>query len=98
VLASVKNGVNVIQGDIETGLAWFADNSFDFVILSQTLQAMRNAESVMKEMLRVGREGIVSFPNFGYWSIASTSCAATCRCRRACPTRGGTPPTSTCAP
>jgi len=67
VLASVKNGVNVIQGDIETGLAWFADNSFDFVILSQTLQAMRNAESVMKEMLRVGREGIVSFPNFGYW-------------------------------
>jgi methionine biosynthesis protein MetW len=67
VLASVKNGINVIQGDIETGLAWFADNSFDFVILSQTLQAMRNAESVMREMLRVGREGIVSFPNFGYW-------------------------------
>ena len=67
VLASVKNGINVIQGDIETGLAWFADNSFDFVILSQTLQATRNAESVMREMLRVGREGIVSFPNFGYW-------------------------------
>jgi methionine biosynthesis protein MetW len=67
VLASVKNGINVIQGDIETGLAWFEDNSFDFVILSQTLQAMRNAESVMREMLRVGREGIVSFPNFGYW-------------------------------
>ena len=67
VLASVKNGINVIQGDIETGLGWFADNSFDFVILSQTLQAMRNAESVMRGMLRVGREGIVSFPNFGYW-------------------------------
>jgi methionine biosynthesis protein MetW len=67
VLASVKNGINVIQGDIETGLAWFGDNSFDFVILSQTLQAVRNAESVMREMLRVGREGIVSFPNFGYW-------------------------------
>ena len=67
VLASVMNGINVIQGDIETGLAWFADNSFDFVILSQTLQATRNAESVMREMLRVGREGIVSFPNFGYW-------------------------------
>ena len=67
VLASVKNGINVIQGDIEAGLSWFGDNSFDFVILSQTLQATRNAERVMREMLRVGREGIVSFPNFGYW-------------------------------
>ena len=67
VLASVKNGINVIQGDIETSLGWFEDNSFDFVILSQTLQATKNAEAVMREMLRVGREGIVSFPNFGYW-------------------------------
>jgi methionine biosynthesis protein MetW len=67
VLASVKHGVNVIQADIEAGLASFGDNSFDFVILSQTLQAMRNAESVLNEMLRVGREGIVTFPNFGYW-------------------------------
>jgi methionine biosynthesis protein MetW len=67
VLASTKNGVSVVQADIETGLSWFDDDSFDFVILSQTLQAMRNAESVMREMLRVGREGIVSFPNFGYW-------------------------------
>lgn len=67
VLASVKNGVNVLQTDIESGLANFEDNSFDFVILSQTLQAMRNAESVLNEMLRVGREGIVTFPNFGYW-------------------------------
>jgi methionine biosynthesis protein MetW len=67
VLASVKNNVNVVQTDIESGLANFADGSFDFVILSQTLQAMRNAESVLNEMLRVGREGIVTFPNFGYW-------------------------------
>ncbi|HEX7402427.1 MAG TPA: methionine biosynthesis protein MetW [Usitatibacter sp.] len=67
VLASVKNGVNVLQTDIESGLANFENNSFDFVILSQTLQAMRNAESVLNEMLRVGREGIVTFPNFGYW-------------------------------
>jgi methionine biosynthesis protein MetW len=67
VLASVKNGVNVIQTDIESGLANFEDGAFDFVILSQTLQAMRNAESVITEMLRVGREGIVTFPNFGYW-------------------------------
>ena len=67
VLASVKNGVNVIQTDIESGLASFEDNAFDFVILSQTLQAMRDAERVLNEMLRVGREGIVTFPNFGYW-------------------------------
>jgi methionine biosynthesis protein MetW len=67
VLASVKHGVNVIQDDLETGLATFGDNEFDFVILSQTLQAMHNVEGVLNEMLRVGREGIVTFPNFGYW-------------------------------
>jgi methionine biosynthesis protein MetW len=67
VLASVKNGVNVIQDDLETGLSAFGDNTFDFVILSQTLQAMHDVEGVMNEMLRVGREGIVTFPNFGYW-------------------------------
>ncbi len=67
VLASVRNGVNVLQGDIESGMAKFDDNSFDFVILSQTLQAMRDCERVLNEMLRVGREGIVTFPNFGYW-------------------------------
>ena len=67
VLASVQNGVNVIQDDLESGLSTFGDNSFDFVILSQTLQAMKNVEGVMREMLRVGREGIVTFPNFGYW-------------------------------
>jgi len=67
VLASVKNGVNVIQRDLEAGLSIFEDGAFDFVILSQTLQAMRNVEGVLREMLRVGREGIVTFPNFGYW-------------------------------
>ena len=67
VLASVRNGVNVIQMDMETGLSTFEDGAFDFVILSQTLQAMRNVELIMREMLRVGREGIVTFPNFGYW-------------------------------
>jgi methionine biosynthesis protein MetW len=67
VLAAVKNGVNVIQDDLETGLATFRDGAFDFVILSQTLQAMHNVEGVMNAMLRVGREGIVTFPNFGYW-------------------------------
>ncbi len=67
VLASLRNGINVIQDDLDTGLDFFEDASFDFVILSQTLQAMWNVEGVMKEMLRVGREGIVTFPNFGYW-------------------------------
>jgi len=67
VLASVKNGVNVLQRDLEEGLSIFDDQAFDFVILSQTLQAMRNVEGVLREMLRVGREGIVTFPNFGYW-------------------------------
>ena len=67
VLECVNNGVHVIQGDLERGLSDFEDNSFDFVVLSQTLQAMRNTERIMREMLRVGRAGIVTFPNFGYW-------------------------------
>jgi methionine biosynthesis protein MetW len=67
ILACVRNGVNVIQGDIERGLSGFADGSFDYVILSQTLQAVRSSERVVREMLRVGRQGIVTFPNFGYW-------------------------------
>lgn len=67
VLASVKHGVSVIQDDLESGLSTFGDDSFDYVILSQTLQAMRNVEGVMREMMRVGRQGIVTFPNFGYW-------------------------------
>ena len=67
ILACVRNGVNVIQGDLERGLSDFGDNSFDYVILSQTLQAMKNSERIIKEMLRVGLEGIVTFPNFGYW-------------------------------
>ena len=67
ILACARNGVNVIQGDLERGLSGFADGSFDYVILSQTLQAVRSSERVIREMLRVGREGIVTFPNFGYW-------------------------------
>ena len=67
ILACVRNGVNVIQGDLERGLAEFEERSFDYVILSQTLQAMKNSERIIKDMLRVGREGIVTFPNFGYW-------------------------------
>ena len=68
VLASIGNGVNVIQSDLESGLAGFDNRSFDSVILSQTLQAMRHTEEIVLEMLRVGREAIVTFPNFGHWS------------------------------
>lgn len=68
VLASVANGINVLQSDLESGLAGFDDASFDCVILSQTLQAMRHTEDIVVEMLRVGREAIVTFPNFGHWS------------------------------
>ena len=66
--ASVRNDVNVLQMDLESGLSAFGDGSFDYVILSQTLQAMRHTEDIMREMVRVGREAIVSFPNFGHWS------------------------------
>jgi methionine biosynthesis protein MetW len=67
IAACIANNVNVIQNDLESGIADFESGSFDFVILSQTLQATRHTEALMKEIVRVGREGIVSFPNFGYW-------------------------------
>lgn len=67
VLACVQNGTNVIQMDLEDGLSGFEDQSFNTVILSQTLQAMHNTEAIVQEMLRVGQEAIVTFPNFGYW-------------------------------
>ena len=67
VLACVKNRVNVLQIDLESGLSEFESDSFDYVILSQTLQAVRHTERIIRDMLRVGREAIVTFPNFGYW-------------------------------
>ena len=67
VLACVRTGVNVIQSDLERGLAGFDAGSFDYVVLSQTLQAMHHTEGIVLEMLRVGRQGIVTFPNFGHW-------------------------------
>jgi methionine biosynthesis protein MetW len=66
-LACLQNGTNVIQMDLEDGLSGFEDQSFDTVVLSQTLQAMHNTEEIVQEMLRVGKEIIVTFPNFGYW-------------------------------
>ncbi len=67
ILQCINNGVNVIQSNLESGLKEVGDGAFDYVILSQTLQAMKRTEAVIDEMLRVGTEAIVSFPNFGYW-------------------------------
>ena len=67
----VAKGLPVIQGDADTDLNAYPDDSFDYVILSQTLQATRQPRKVLENMLRVGRRAIVSFPNFGHWRIRS---------------------------
>ncbi|QDX24094.1 methionine biosynthesis protein MetW [Pandoraea pnomenusa] len=67
VLASAQRGINVIQQNMEDGLRLFEDQSFDTVILSQTLQTIHRTADILRETVRVGREAIVSFPNFGYW-------------------------------
>jgi methionine biosynthesis protein MetW len=68
VRACIRNDVSVLQLDLESGLGLFQDRSFDCVILSETLQTIHRTEQLLREMLRVGREAIVSFPNFGHWS------------------------------
>ena len=65
----VSKGLTVIEGDAEKDLAQFPDLSFDYVILSQTLQAFLNPEKVITELLRVGKKAIVTIPNFGYWKV-----------------------------
>jgi methionine biosynthesis protein MetW len=65
----IGKGLTVIEGDAEKDLGQFPDESFDFVILSQTLQAFLNPEKVMSELLRVGKKAIVTIPNFGYWKV-----------------------------
>ena len=66
-LLSLKNNIDVIQMDLEAGLAGFETNSFDLVILSRTIQSMNHIEEIIYEMMRVGKEVIITFPNFGYW-------------------------------
>jgi len=66
-LEALKNNIDVIQIDIESGLSEFENGSFDVVILSKTIQSMQNTEVVVKEILRIGKTVIVTFPNFGYW-------------------------------
>jgi len=70
VLECVKRGVNVVQANLDAGLRLFPDDIFDAVVLSQTLQAVHRVEAVLREMGRVARRGIVSFPNFGHWRHA----------------------------
>jgi methionine biosynthesis protein MetW len=65
----VAKGLAVVQGDADVDLADYPDDAFDYVILSQTLQATRRPRWVLEQMLRIGRHAIVSFPNFGHWRI-----------------------------
>ena len=65
----IAKGLTVIEGNAEKDLAQFPDKSFDYVVLSQTLQAFLNPELVINELLRVGKKAIVTIPNFGYWRI-----------------------------
>jgi methionine biosynthesis protein MetW len=69
VRRAIGRGVSVYQGDINEGLADYPDKAFDYVILSQTLQETRAPLKVLQELLRVGRRAIISFPNFGHWSV-----------------------------
>jgi methionine biosynthesis protein MetW len=69
VQRAIARGVSVYQGDIEEALEDLPDQAFDYVILSQTLQETRSPLKVLREMLRVGRSGIVAFPNFGHWRV-----------------------------
>ncbi len=65
----VSNGLSVIQGDADTDLEGYPSDVFDFVILSQTLQATRDPKGVLLDLVRIGRRAVVSFPNFGHWRV-----------------------------
>ena len=67
VLACTRRGVNVLQLNLEDGLAIFGDNSFDVVLQIDTLQHLRNAETMLRETARIGKQGVVAFPNFAHW-------------------------------
>lgn len=69
VLDCVTNGVPVFQANLDEGLAGFPDRSFDYVVLEETIQTLNRPRTVLSEMVRVGKLGIVTFPNFGYWQV-----------------------------
>ncbi|WP_336740121.1 methionine biosynthesis protein MetW [Aureimonas altamirensis] len=66
---AVARGLSVVQGDADRDLIHYPDDAFDYVILSQTIQATQNPKAVLTELLRIGRRAVVSFPNFGHWSV-----------------------------
>ncbi len=80
ITTCIRNGVNVIEQNLDAGLDNFADDSFDMVVMTETLQSVKAPVQMLKEMLRIGRECIVTFPNFGHW-----------RCRAYLATRGRMP-------
>jgi methionine biosynthesis protein MetW len=80
ITTCIRKGVNVIEQDLDAGLDNFASDSFDMVVMTETLQSVKAPEQMLKEMLRIGRECIVTFPNFGHW-----------RCRAYLATRGRMP-------
>jgi methionine biosynthesis protein metW len=67
VIEAMSRGVNVIQADLEQGLEEFGDNTFDVIVLSQTIQSMQNTEMILRGLMRVAKQAVVTFPNFGYW-------------------------------
>ena len=66
---SIAKGLSVIQGNAEEDIDFYPDQSFDYVILSQTLQAMNHPDRMLEQLLRVGKKAVVSFPNFGHWKV-----------------------------
>jgi methionine biosynthesis protein MetW len=69
IAAALSRGLSVVRADLNDGLAGYPDGAFDVVVLSQMIQIMRNPALVVREMLRVGKRGVVTFPNFGHWKV-----------------------------
>ena len=69
IVKCLEKGLSVIQGDIDEGLQGYPDNSYDYVVLNQTLQSTEKPDYVIQEMLRVGKKVVISFPNFAYWKV-----------------------------
>ncbi len=72
IAACVEKGLPVIQGDLDEGLGDYPDQSFDYVILSRTLQVIHKPDNILKEIVRVGKTGIISFPNFGHYKVRTS--------------------------
>ena len=94
----LSKGVNVIEQDLDAGIGNFADDNFDMVVMTDALQAVRDPRGLLREMLRIGEECVVTFPNFGHWRCrAQLGLKGTCPSRSICLMTGITRPTSICA-